>query len=92
MDESEKNLPRGVTQETMDRWNNMDQSEICKGLWALRDWIKYNTDSAWRNEHRLLSEHDHTYFQKVLRGAEEKLTGEPPKGHDHAWRTWRIGG
>ncbi len=51
----------------------MNKEEIDKGLWALQDWLKYNTESAWRNEHRLLSDHDYNYYQKVLEAARTEL-------------------
>ena len=60
--------------------HDMDKEQICKGLRELQDWIKYNTESAWQNEHRLLSDHDHEYYQKILRGAEDKLTSDPATG------------
>ena len=66
-------LPHGVSSESMARWNNMDRVEIRNGLWALSDWLKYNTESAWRNEHRLLSDHDYTYYHKVLERAKDEL-------------------
>ena len=52
---------------------NEDNERIDKGLWALSDWLKYNTESAWRNEHRLLSDHDYTYYHKVLERAKDEL-------------------
>ena len=52
---------------------HMNKDDIDKGLWALSDWLKYNTESAWRNEHRLLSDHDHTYYEKVLENAVAEL-------------------
>ena len=52
---------------------NEENSRIDKGLWALSDWLKYNTESAWRNEHRLLSDHDHAYFQQVIERAKDEL-------------------
>ena len=69
----EEKLPHGVSSESMAHWNNMDKVEIRKGLWALSDWLKYNTESAWRNEHRLLSDHDYTYYHKVLERAQDEL-------------------
>ena len=51
----------------------VDKDRIDKGLWALSDWLKYNTESAWRNEHRLLSDHDYTYYHKVLERAKDEL-------------------
>ena len=69
----EEKLPHGVSSESMARWNNMDRVEIRNGLWALSDWLKYNTESAWRNEHRLLSDHDYTYYHKVLERAKDEL-------------------
>ena len=44
----------------------VDKDRIDKGLWALSDWLKYNTESAWMNEHRLLSDHDYGYYQEVI--------------------------
>ena len=84
-------MHKGVSQEDIDRWNKMNKKQICKGLRELQDWIKYNTDSAWRNEHRLLSDHDHAYYQSVLKGAEDKLspqikytmTSDPATGCDY---------
>ena len=52
----------------------VDKDNIDKGLWALSDWLKYNTESAWKNEHRLLSDHDYAYYQKVLEAAESELS------------------
>lgn len=46
-----------------------DTKQIKEGLSQLKDWLKYNTESAWRNEHRLLSDHDHAYYQEILEGA-----------------------
>ena len=69
----EEKLPHGVSSETIARWNGMDKAEIRNGLWSLSDWLKYNTESAWRNEHRLLSDHDHTYYEKVLENAVAEL-------------------
>ena len=51
----------------------VNKDSIDKGLWALSDWLKYNTESAWRNEHRLLSDHDHDYYQKVIEAARAEL-------------------
>ena len=70
----EEKLPHGVSSESMAHWNNMDKAEIRNGLWALSDWLKYNTESAWRQEHRLLSDHDYTYYHKVLERAKDELT------------------
>ena len=50
-----------------------DKKNLDIGLWQLSDWLKYNTDSAWRNEHRLLSDHDYKYYQKVLERAQDEL-------------------
>ena len=69
----EEKLPHGVSSESMARWKNMDRSQIHLGLRELKDWLKYNTESAWRNEHRLLSDHDHTYYEKVLENAATEL-------------------
>ena len=51
----------------------MNRDEVISGLDALRDWLKYNTESAWRNEHRLLSDHDHDYYQRVIEEARIEL-------------------
>ena len=51
----------------------MNRDEMINGLAALGDWLKYNTESAWRNEHRLLSDHDHNYYQKVIKEAKVEL-------------------
>ena len=51
----------------------VDKDRIDKGLWALSDWLKYNTESAWRNEHRLLSDHDYNYYQEVIGAARDRL-------------------
>ena len=53
---------------------NENNSRIDKGLWALSDWLKYNTESAWRNEHRLLSDHDYDYYQGIIKEARERLS------------------
>ena len=69
----EENLPHGVSSESMARWKKMDKSYVVIGLCELRDWLKYNTESAWRNEHRVLSDHDHAYFQQVIERAKDEL-------------------
>ena len=69
----EEKLPHGVSSESMARWNNMDRVEIRNGLWALSDWLKYNTESAYRGEHRLLSDHDYNYYQEVIEAARGRL-------------------
>jgi len=51
----------------------VDKDNIDKGLWVLSDWLKYNTESAWRNEHRLLSDHDYNYYQEVIQAARDYL-------------------
>ena len=51
----------------------MNRDEIGKGLWALSDWLKYNTESAWKNEHRLLSDHDYNYYKEVIDAARDRL-------------------
>ena len=51
----------------------MNREETINGLAALRDWLKYNTESAWRNEHRLLSDHDYDYYQQVIEEARVEL-------------------
>ena len=51
----------------------MNREETINGLAALRDWLKYNTESAWRNEHRLLSDHDYNYYQEVIEAARDRL-------------------
>ena len=63
----------------------VDKDNIDKGLWALSDWLKYNTESAWRNEHRLLSDHDYNYYQEVIQAARDYLAEreEPPTGCDY---------
>ena len=52
---------------------NEENSRIDKGLWALSDWLKYNTESAYRGEHRLLSDHDYNYYQEVIEAARGRL-------------------
>ena len=54
----------------------VDKDNIDKGLWALSDWLKYNTESAWRNEHRLLSDHDYNYYREVIQAARDYLQEE----------------
>ena len=54
----------------------VDKDRIDKGLWALSDWLKYNTESAWKNEHRLLSDHDYKYYQAVIKHAREVLENQ----------------
>ena len=66
-------LPHGVSSESMARWKTMDKSYIVDGLCELRDWLKYNTESAWKNEHRLLSDHDYNYYQEVIEEARDRL-------------------
>ena len=62
----------------------VDKDRIDKGLWALSDWLKYNTESAWRNEHRLLSDHDYNYYQGIIKEARERLVDdEPATGCDY---------
>ena len=51
----------------------VDKSRIVDGLSELKDWLKYNTESAWRNEHRLLSDHDYGYYQEVIGAARDRL-------------------
>ena len=51
----------------------LNKYNIDKGLWQLSDWLKCNTESAWRNEHRLLSDHDYDYYQKVIEAARDEL-------------------
>ena len=51
----------------------VDKSKIVDGLSELKDWLKYNTESAWRNEHRLLSDHDYNYYQEVIEAAKDYL-------------------
>ena len=51
----------------------LNKYNIDKGLWQLSDWLKYNTESAWRNEHRLLSDHDYNYYQEVIEAARAEL-------------------
>ena len=52
----------------------VDKDRIDKGLSALSDWLKYSTESAWRNEHRVLSDHDYHYYQEVIGAARDRLT------------------
>ena len=59
-----------------------DKDNLDKGLWALSDWLKYNTESAWRNEHRLLSDHDYNYYREVIKEARNVIQ-EPPTGCDY---------
>ncbi len=51
----------------------VDKDRIDKGLWALSDWLKYNTESAWNHEHRVLSDHDYNYYQEVIGAARDRL-------------------
>ena len=51
----------------------LNKYNIDKGLWQLSDWLKCNTESAWRNEHRLLSDHDYNYYQEVIEAARAEL-------------------
>ena len=51
----------------------VDKDNIDKGLLALSDWLKYNTESAYRGEHRVLSVHDHEYYQEVIEAARDYL-------------------
>ena len=51
----------------------VDKDNIDKGLWALSDWLKYNTESAWNHEHRVLSDHDYNYYQEVIEAARDRL-------------------
>jgi hypothetical protein len=50
-----------------------DKKNLDNGLWALSDWLKYNTESAWKNEHRLLSDHDYNYYKEVIDAARDRL-------------------
>ena len=50
-----------------------DKSRIVDGLCELRDWLKYNTESAYRGEHRVLSDHDHRYYQEIIEAAKNYL-------------------
>ena len=50
-----------------------ERQHTIEGLARLADWITCNTESAWRNEHRLLSDHDHDYYQKVIEEAKAQL-------------------
>ena len=60
-----------------------DKKNLDIGLWQLSDWLKYNTESAYRNEHRLLSDHDYKYYQEVLKEARKQLKDEAPAGCDY---------
>ena len=51
----------------------VDKSKIVDGLSELKDWLKYNTESAYRGEHRVLSIHDHEYYQEVIEAAKDYL-------------------
>ena len=51
----------------------LNKYNIDKGLWQLSDWLKYNTESAWKNEHRLLSDHDYNYYKKVIDAARDSI-------------------
>ena len=51
----------------------VDKSRIVDGLCELKDWLKYNTDSAYRGEHRVLSDHDYAYYQEVIEAAKDYL-------------------
>ena len=51
----------------------VDKSRIVDGLCELKDWLKYNTESAYRGEHRVLSDHDHAYYQEVIEAARDYL-------------------
>ena len=48
-------------------------SRIVDGLCELRDWLKCNTESAYRGEHRVLSDHDHRYYQEIIEAAKDYL-------------------
>ena len=63
----------------------VSKDRIDKGLWALSDWLKYNTESAYRGEHRVLSDHDYNYYQEVIGAARDYLSEEenPPTGCDY---------
>ena len=50
-----------------------DKKNLDNGLWALYDWLECNTESAWRNEHRLLSDHDYDFYRKVIEEARDRL-------------------
>jgi hypothetical protein len=58
---------------------NEDNARIGSGLACLADWLKYNTESAWKNEkfHLLpqivLSNNDYNYYQEVIKEARERL-------------------
>ena len=51
-----------------DQWLDIDN-----GLACLADWLKYNTESAWNHEHRVLSDHDYNYYQEVIGAARDRL-------------------
>ena len=53
--------------------NLKDKKNLDNGLACLADWLKYNTESAWRNEHRLLTDHDYDFYQAVIKEAREEL-------------------
>jgi hypothetical protein len=86
MPRMKEELPDGVSQETMDDWNEMTKGDICEGLWQLRDWLKYNTDSAYRGEHRVLSNHDYTFYRKLIENAEDRVWHMPPLDRDKGLR------
>ena len=52
----------------------VDKSRIVDGLCEIKDWLKYNTDSAYRGEHRVLSDHDYAYYQEVIEAARDYLS------------------
>ena len=50
-----------------------DKKNLDNGLDCLADWLKYNTESAWKNEHRLHSDHDYDFYQAVIKEARTEL-------------------
>ena len=58
----------------MEEYNEqVNKAKVDNGLACLADWLKYNTESAWRHEHRVLSDHDYNYYQEVIGAARDRL-------------------
>ena len=73
VDSIDKNLNENDEGPISHNGRMVDKDNIDSGLRALSDWLKYNTESAWRNEHRLLSDHDYNYYQEVIQAARDYL-------------------
>jgi len=61
---------------TSQKYLTKKEVRIVDGLCELKDWLKYNTDSAYRGEHRVLSDHDYAYYQEVIEAAKDYLLEE----------------